>query len=162
MEGNFVLALLASTAVPVSVGMVWYNQKVFGKAWLAVNGITKEDAKKTNMILLFGLTLLFSFMISFMLYGVVIHQQGIKSIFATATSVEDQAYLANFMEVYGNWYRTFKHGVFHGVITSIFFALPVIGINAVYEQKGFKYIAIHTGYWAVCLGLMGGIICQFA
>jgi len=31
-----------------------------------------------------------------------------------------------------------------------------------FERRGFKYIAIHGGYWMLTLGLMGGIICQFA
>ncbi|HRN41812.1 MAG TPA: DUF1761 family protein [Vicingus sp.] len=31
-----------------------------------------------------------------------------------------------------------------------------------FERKGFKYIAINSGYWIITLGLMGGVICQFA
>ena len=38
----------------------------------------------------------------------------------------------------------------------------VIGINALFERKGFKYIAINAGYWILCLGLMGGVLCAFA
>jgi hypothetical protein len=38
----------------------------------------------------------------------------------------------------------------------------LIGINAVFERKGFKYIAIHTAYWMLTMAIMGGIICAFA
>jgi len=40
--------------------------------------------------------------------------------------------------------------------------LPVMGVNALFERKGFKYIAINVGFWTVSLALMGGIICQWA
>jgi hypothetical protein len=43
----------------------------------------------------------------------------------------------------------------------LFFALPVMGTNALFERKGFKYIAINVGYWTVTLALMGGVICHF-
>jgi lysylphosphatidylglycerol synthetase-like protein (DUF2156 family) len=59
-------------------------------------------------------------------------------------------------------FRTFKHGAFHGIIATIGLVLPIIGINALFERRGFKYIALHVGYWLVCLILMGGFICQFA
>jgi hypothetical protein len=39
--------------------------------------------------------------------------------------------------------------------------LPVITVSALFEQRSWKYIAIHAGYWIVCLGLMGGLISAF-
>ncbi|HPH81947.1 MAG TPA: DUF1761 domain-containing protein, partial [Flavobacteriales bacterium] len=71
-------------------------------------------------------------------------------------------YYADFMSKYGNTFHTFKHGVFHGVLAGIFFALPVLGINSLFDRKSFKYIAINAGFWIVTLALMGGIICQFS
>jgi hypothetical protein len=35
---------------------------------------------------------------------------------------------------------------------------PIIAINAMFDRKGFKYIAINAGYWVVSFCLMGGII----
>lgn len=35
-------------------------------------------------------------------------------------------------------------------------------INALFERRGFKYIAIHTGYWLITLAIIGGLMCQFA
>ena len=65
------------------------------------------------------------------------------------------------MELHGNDFRTFKHGAFHGTIGALFLALPILGINALFERRSFKYIAIHTGYWMLTMGLMGGVLCQF-
>lgn len=66
-----------------------------------------------------------------------------------------------FMNDYGTAFRTFKHGVLHGVLAGIFIVLPVLGTNALFERKSAKYIFINSGYWIVTLGLMGGIICAW-
>lgn len=63
------------------------------------------------------------------------------------------------MEKYGTNFRTFKHGALHGFMSAIFIALPLIGINAIFERKSFKYIAIHSGYWIVVMTIMGAIVC---
>jgi hypothetical protein len=97
----------------------------------------------------------------------VIHQSAIDSIlvdepgFQVAGSELD-VYYQDFMSKYGQNFRTFKHGVFHGVLYALLFATPIIGILALFERKSFKYVAIHAGYWIITLGLMGGLICQFA
>jgi hypothetical protein len=70
--------------------------------------------------------------------------------------------VAAFLEKYGNEFRTFKHGLLHGVISAISIALPILGIVALFERKSAKYIFIHLGYWVITLGIMGGIICAYA
>ena len=67
-------------------------------------------------------------------------------------------YYLDFMAKYGNEFRTFKHGALHGLIGGIITALPVIAVNGLFEQKGFKYIMINAGFWICCMILMGGII----
>jgi hypothetical protein len=70
-------------------------------------------------------------------------------------------YVKDFMDKYGNNFRTFKHGALHGVITGIFMILPVIATNGLFERKSFKYIFISSGFWMVSLALMGGLICAY-
>jgi len=77
-------------------------------------------------------------------------------------STEMGALFKSVMDVLGNSYRTFKHGAFHGTIAGIVLALPVISVGAMFERRGFKYIAIHAGYWIVSMALMGGIVCAYA
>ena len=69
--------------------------------------------------------------------------------------------MKHFFETYGNRFRTFKHGALHGTIAALFFSLPILGTMSLFERKGFRYIAIHVGYWVVTLALMGGALCQF-
>lgn len=149
--------------IPLVIGFIWYNPKVFGQAWMKAADMTEEKAKGANMALIFSLTYLFSLFMSFALVAMVVHQTHLFSIFANEPGVQDPTsevggMMVNLFEKYGNNFRTFKHGVFHGVIVSIIFTMPIIAINALFERKGFKYIAINVGYWMVCAALMGGVI----
>ncbi|CAH8282847.1 uncharacterized protein DUF1761 [Mariniflexile fucanivorans] len=155
-----IYAILAAAISALVVGFVWYHPKVFGTAWMHAAGITEEQIKGGNMAKIFGLALLFAFMLSFIMESIVIHQAGALSLVGGDSSVALQSY-SDFMTDYGNNFRTFKHGVLHGVIAGIFFALPVLGTNALFERKSAKYILINSGYWIVTLGIMGGIICAW-
>lgn len=165
MDVNFIVLLIA-TLIPLVVGFVWYNPKVFGTAWMKVTGLTPEDGKKANMPLIFGLTALFSFFIAFSIQFIVIHQFSVAGLLTQQPDFKDPGsqaplMLEKFKELYWNSYRTFKHGAFHGTLTGLLLATPILGINALFENRGFKYIAINGGYITVCLALMGGIICAF-
>ena len=65
------------------------------------------------------------------------------------------------MENYGDNFRTFGHGAFHGTVAGILFALPVLGTNALFERKSFKYIAVNAGYWIVTTALIGGVLSAY-
>jgi hypothetical protein len=165
MEINFMVLLLA-TIIPLIVGFVWYNPKVFGTVWMKETGVTPESAKDANMALIFGLTALFSFLIAFMMQFLVIHQFSVASLLTqqpdfNSAGSEAPIMLEKFKELYWNSYRTFKHGAFHGTLAGLFLATPILGINALFENKRFKYIAISGGYFTVCMALMGGVICAF-
>jgi hypothetical protein len=166
MQLNFYLTCAISALVPLIVGFIWYNPSVFGKTWLNINGFDEEKMKQGfNMPLVFGLTFLFGFFISFILSGMVIHQMGFFSMLQNHfKEPEIQKLFKDVMSTstLATDFRTFKHGAFHGIIATIGLVLPIIGINALFERRGFKYIALHVGYWLVCLILMGGFICQFA
>jgi Protein of unknown function (DUF1761) len=165
MEFNWYVSFIASI-IPIMVGFIWYHPRVFGKAWLKSIKLTEEDLKGRKMLLVFGLCYLFSLMLSFALMPMVIHQMHMYSVFANDLTMKDpnsatSLYVKNFFDLYGTNFRTFKHGAFHGALSSLFFALPIIGIIALFEKKSFKYVAIHTGYWLVTLALMGGVICNW-
>ncbi|MFT5338241.1 MAG: hypothetical protein ACJAY8_000323 [Sphingobacteriales bacterium] len=166
MEINF-LVLLGAALVPMIIGFFWYNPKFFGNAWMLSAGMTENKMKGGKMGVIFGLSFLLSFFLAIALYFVVIHQSHIFSILAEEPGLSDPGselnlWLESFNTKYGSNFRTFKHGVFHGVLDGFFFATPVLATNALFERKGFKYIAINCGYWIVTLGLMGGIISQWA
>lgn len=165
MKLNF-LIILAAALIPMVMGFIWYNPKIFGKAWMTASGMTEEKAKSANMPLIFGLSFVLSFFLAFGMQFMVIHQYHVFSIFANDPTAFDPGsetgvFLKNFMEKYGHNFRTFKHGAFHGAIGGIMIALPILGTNALFERKGFKYVAINVGYWIVTMSLMGGVLCAF-
>jgi hypothetical protein len=159
MQPNF-LAILVAALATLPIGFIWYNPKVFGTVWMRETGMTEEKAKGANMIKIFGLTILFAFMIGMVLQFLVIHQFGAVGMIGGKPELAKPSYAA-FMADYGTAYRTFKHGMLHGVITGIFLALPIVGINALFERKSWKYILINAGYFIVSLTIMGGIICAW-
>lgn len=161
------LILAAAALVPLVMGFVWYNPKTFGNAWMQAAEMTEDKMKGANMPLIFGLTYVFSFLIAFAMFFVVVHQAGYYSVLVNEPGFGEEGsdvmlMISQFMEQYGDNFRTFKHGALHGGISGVFFIMPIIAINAMFERKGFKYIAIHAGYWIVSMIIMGGIICQWA
>ena len=167
MNPHLDLGLLALTAlIPLIIGMVWYNPRVFGKAWMTSVGMTEESMKGGNMILVFGLTYVFGFFLSVGLSFTVLHQHHLLSVIAPhpgeTMSPANLDWYNNSIARFGHNYRTYRHGAFHGFLFALGGLLPVIGVNALFERRGFKYIAITWGFWAVCSVLMGAIICHWA
>jgi hypothetical protein len=158
MEINFLSLLLAALSTLV-VGFVWYHPKVFGTIWMKESGTTSEKMEGSNMLVIFGLSLVYAFLISFVLQMLVIHQFGALGMIGGDVAIAKPSYVA-FMADYGTAFRTFKHGALHGFITGLFMILPVIGVNALYERRSFKYVLISGGYWIVTFMIMGGIICM--
>ncbi len=152
--------LFISAAIPLVTGFIWYNKNVFGNAWTKASGINPDDGTKMNMVKLFGLTYLLGLFFSGAMLSMVIHQMHVGSIFADVPDANQPGSdFMLFMEKYGDKFKTFKHGAFHGFIGSITVALPIIGIIAMFERRSGKYIFIHWGYWAITMMLMGGLIC---
>ena len=77
MHFNMLITSALAALIPLFVGMVWYHPKVFGTAWMNVNGFSEDKMKEGfNMPLVFGLTFVFGFFIAFGLSAIVIHQFG--------------------------------------------------------------------------------------
>jgi len=164
MDYNYLYWFLAAL-VPAITGFIWYHPKVFGTSWMKLNNLTQRELDKGNMALILGVCYVLSLLLAVGLTGLVVHQAGFFSLFAMdyekAGQEEIKALVDNVMTTYGDRHRSFGHGALHGGLAALMFALPVLGINALFERRNWKYIAIHTGYWFVTLLLMGGILCQF-
>ena len=160
-----IIILLISSLIPLLIGFIWYSPKVFGKAWMKVAEMDEEKIKNANMGLIFGMSFLFSLILAASMQFLVIHQSHLNSLFYMQPihdpGSEAGSLYKTMMDKFGNSFRTFKHGMLHGAISGFFIALPVMGINALFERKSFKYIAIHAGYWILTFMLMGGVICAF-
>ncbi|MEZ4910874.1 MAG: DUF1761 domain-containing protein [Saprospiraceae bacterium] len=165
MDFNF-LVVLAAGIFPLILGSVWYNPKTFGNVWMREAGITEDKMKGANMMMIFGLTLVLGMMLALGLYVAVIHQSHIYSVLMNSglDNPESDAskLVQDFMAKYGTEFRTFKHGAFHGFLTSLFVILPAMAVNALFERKSWTYIFLNWGFWAVSATIMGGIISAWA
>lgn len=114
------------------------------------------------MVVIFGLSYLFCVLFSLMISSFAIHQTSVFGLLMpeaqNAGAIQND--LVDFMAKYGDRHRTFSHGAAHGVLFSIFIALPMIAVNALFEKRGWKYIMIHWGYWAVSVILIAGLLCS--
>lgn len=166
MDINFI-ALAASSVIPLLLGIIWYHPKFLGTTWMRAAGISEEKMRSWNKLLIISNTIILGFFLSLGLYSMVIHQPHIYSAVMSDPSIKDpnselSLWLQNFMSQYGQNFRTFKHGAFHGLIGSFLIALPIITINALQERKSFKYITINWIFWLVSMIIMGGIISAYA
>src|ERR1022692_4193433 len=54
------LAVLAAAVSTFVLGGLWYSKALFGRAWMSVNNLSEADLAKSNMIKIFGLSLIFA------------------------------------------------------------------------------------------------------
>jgi len=155
--------LFVAGLIPLIIGSVYYHKNVLGGVWQRENGLSDADLQKGNMLVIFGITYVLSVIAAFFLTSLVIHQGAIFSLLAPEVldsgSVAQQEF-NDLMAKYGDRHRSFTHGMAHGSFVTIFFILPIIAINALFERRSWKYILIHAGYWWISLMLMGGLLCQ--
>ena len=166
MEFN-VWVIFVAALIPLITGAVWYNPKVFGTAWLKSSGLTEEQAASGNMAVIFGLSYVFGIFLAAMLVPIVVHQFAITSMMIdevdfNVVGSESHTYFTEIMERLGDRNRAFSHGSFHGSFAGLLLALPIIGTISLFERRGFKYTAIHTGYWILTMSLMGGVISHWS
>jgi len=156
--------LFGVALVPLLLGMIWYNPKVLGKAWMDACGITEEkidNAGKGGMWKTLIFVYIFSLMACFVYMQLCIHQLGAYGMIGGGMADKTLPSFQAFMNDYGQVFRTFKHGALHGGIASFIMSLFMMGITALLEMRSWKYILIHVVYFTICGIIMGGLICQF-
>ena len=161
MPSNFYMWFVAAL-IPLFVGAVYYHEKVFGSAWMRTNGFKPSDLEGGNMAVILGLSYFLGVLISAVLTGIVIHQTNVFQMMmpdvAEAGNAAQQQF-TDLMAQYEDRFRTPEHGLLHGGAMALFFVMPIIAINSLFERRGWKYVAIHTGYWFITLGAMGALLC---
>lgn len=156
--------------IPLLVGFFWYGKTGFHKTWQREAGLSDEEIAGGNMGKIFGLSLVYSFLIAAFVPIFTIHQTALSGMFGTSS---DQWMVAGsdlmerldgINELTGLYehHLHFGHGALHGLLFALFFVGPILFINGLFERKSWKYMLIHAGYWAICLTLMGGVWAQFA
>lgn len=162
-----ILFIAVAALVPLVMGFIYYHPKAFGTKWMNLCGLTKETLENGNMAVIFGTSYILSFLLSFFLFTLVVHQTDLYSTLINEPGFGEDGsaimnYINDFMTNYGDRFRTFKHGALHGGLVGGFVALPILLTNALFERKGFAYGFLNAGYWIITLAIMGGILCQWA
>lgn len=129
------LSMALATLTPLAIGFLYYHKAVFGKAWMDSIGMTEEKAKEKNKVVIFGVSIVLSFLLSFFLLN--FNNSGLNQ---------------------EGDFDTFRHGAWHGIFIALIIATPVMVINGLFEQKTWKNTLINSFYWVITLALMGGIL----
>ena len=101
---------------------------LFGKAWMEAVGLDEEKAQKGNMAKIFGVTFLLQLIMAYCL----------------------AMFFGNEIDL--------QQGAFYGFLTGFGWVATAIAVNALYEQKSWKYIFINGGFWIIVFTLMGLIL----
>jgi hypothetical protein len=155
--------LFGVALVPLFVGMIWYNPRVLGNAWMEACGFTEEQLKANSkpMWKTFIALYIFSLLATMVFMQLCIHQIGAYGMIGGGMAEGTLPSFQAFMTDYGNAFRTFKHGALHGGMAGFFMSLFMVGSGAMFEMRSWKYIFIHVGYLTICGIIMGGLLCQF-
>lgn len=121
------LAVIATTILGFIVGGLWYGP-LFGKVWMREIGLNEEDIKKSNMLKIFGITIILNIIIALNLSAFL----GPKS--------------------------DLLFGLFAGLAVGIGWVSTSLGIIYLFGRKSFKLYLIDASYQIVIYALMGLII----
>ena len=127
---NYV-AIVAGAILIMVLGFVWFNPKVFGQSWMKGAGLTEDDIKKVDPMIMIG-GLLMALVISYAMSRYATHtEEGMSQ---------------------------FVHGMFHGFLPAIFYVAPVLISKGLFERKSISWILTGALYWVLALTLVGGVV----
>jgi hypothetical protein len=120
-------------------------------------GMTDEKMKGSNMAMIFGLSIVFSFLMNFFIVShEVIHQYW---VFCLLNNHPEEA--LRMLTEYKDEFRTFPHGMLHGAFLGLAFVLPLLATNGMFERKSWKLIWVNVSYWTISPVIMGCILCAW-
>ncbi|MBU2103602.1 DUF1761 domain-containing protein [Patescibacteria group bacterium] len=130
-------AILLCVVVAVVLGTLWYGP-FFGKSWMRIVGIKKQDdmtpAVKRMMMRSYGLSLITSFGMAYVLAHVLYYTTEVTRIAGVNTGVQVALW---------SW---------------IGFVVPATIGSVLWEDRPWKYWFITAGYYLVLLVSMGVIL----
>lgn len=124
------LGALVAGAAFFAVGGLWYGP-LFGKQWMAATGVTEEQARESNLPMIFGGTLVLE----------VIAAVGLAAVIGADA--------------------TLGSGLGTGLVVAVLIVVPVLGVLGLYERKGPTLWALNAGYNLLGFAIMGAIIGAF-
>ena len=121
------LAVCAAAVSAFFVGGLWYGP-LFGKAWMAAGEFSEEMLAKRNLPMVFGLSLLASFVAAINL------------------------------EMFIGAEATLAFGLFAGFAAGLGWVATFLGILYLFEKRTLALFLVNGGYCVVALTLMGAIL----
>jgi hypothetical protein len=121
------LAVIVAALASFPLGMLWYGP-LFGKAWMAATGVTKEQGRAANPLRLYGATLL-------------------ANLIACVS-------LAMFVGGAATW----QFGLFAGFMTGATFVAMGLGVCYLFEFRSLRHWLINAGYQTLFFSIAGVII----
>lgn len=120
-------AVIVVTILAFIIGGLWYGP-LFGKPWMKETNITEEGAKNSNMVKVFGTTIILNFIIAINL----------------------SAFLGPKPDLV--W------GLMAGALAGVGWVSASLGIIYLFSQKSLKLFLIDAGYQTVIYTIMGGVL----
>lgn len=123
------LAVVVAALSMFALGGLWYSPIAFGPAWMRANNLTEADVNKGSRVKIFGLSFVFSLLMS--------------------------ANLAMFL---AGPETTVAWGATAGMLAGLGWVALGMAIVALFELRSWSYILINGGYMTVSFLLMGIIL----
>ena len=165
MQPNLYILPIAAL-IPLILGFFWYHPKVLGTTLATATGRSINQIGNQGSIGKAAFTYLFGLFMAYILLMCSVHQYPTALLFVLDPAFgqegsEFSTFLTDFNNKYGDRHRTFGHGLIHGVEVASLASFALLGISTFIEGLPMKRMWIHFGYFVLCGGLMGGIICAY-
>lgn len=125
------VAILVGAILVMALGFVWFHPKVLGNPWMQGAGLTEDDMKNGNPLVMVG-ALLMAGVLAYALSKYAGHTEPGMS--------------------------QFVHGMYHGFMPAIFYVAPVLVSKGLFEQKKLPWILSGVAYWVLAITLVGGVV----
>ena len=122
-------AVLVAALFNLVLGAIWYSPALFYTAWKRETGLSDEDLKKANPLILYGLGFLLAYVMSY-----------------------------NMAFFLGDANTDWLWGLTAGFLAGFGWAGAIFAVIALFERKSWRYIAINGGYIVVYLSGVGFIL----
>lgn len=127
-----IVAVVVAAVANMAIGFLWYSMSAFGKPWMKMLGLTKDDLEKAKK------------------------EMGPKYGVMVLASLVMACVLAVIVGLAGS--QTAIGGAKVGALVWLGF-VATIGLNSfIFENKPLKLYLINVGYYLVALVVMGAII----
>jgi len=126
------LSLLIATLIPIIIGFIYYQKRLFGNIWYTTITMPKNDSVQLHPLVRFVISFLVCFSLSIFLLILCNGQEGQLD--------------------------TFSHGAKQGFILSILVIIPISITGVLYNERSWANMLINAGYWLISLPLMGGFL----